>query len=170
MVKHMSEHDCFKTVFPSLLPFERVLSLGWYDGTTSGLALCAQYPAVFKYDILDWDSDQEHRIFALSPIDREKFDQLVDLFSSKEEPKWPFWHPRWQISPTEKALLKAQVDQRLAQAKSPEYVIASDRRLETVFAAKRLSGSAMDRLPLAFDGLPVSNSFDYWREYVGLRI
>ena len=66
---------------PSRAPFGKILSLGWYDGTTSGLVQCSQCSAVFKYDIVDWDSDQDQRIFAFSPIEPQEFDGIVESVS-----------------------------------------------------------------------------------------
>lgn len=165
----MGEHICFGTTFASRAPFKKVLALGWYDGATSGLAQCSQCSDVFKYDIVAWDSDQERRMFAFSPIAPQEFDHIVSLLSRAEEPKWPFWCPRWQFTPVEKERLKTDIDERLARANRPAYIVASDRQLETVFATKRLSGLARDRLPAVFDGFPVRDDYPYWKEYVGLR-
>jgi hypothetical protein len=165
----MSEYLCCEIGYPSLSTFRRVLSLGWYDGTTSGLAQCSQCSAAFKYDLIDWDSDQDRRMFAFSPIGVQEFEHVVTLLSRNEKPSWPFWFPKWQFTSIEKARVKSEIDERLARADPPEYLVASDRRLETVFAIKRLSGPARNRLPAVFDGLPVSSDFSYWREYVGLQ-
>ena len=165
----MTEHLCFETRYPARSIFGKVLSLGWYDGTTAGLAECARCSTVFKYDIVDWDSDQERRMFAFSPVSAQDFERTVKLVSRVETPRWPFWFPKWELAPQEKASIKVEVDECLARAGRPEYLVASDRRLEMVFAIRRLSGPELDRLPVKFDGLPATNDFNYWRDLVGLR-
>jgi hypothetical protein len=165
----MGEHICCEKAYPARSAFGKVMSLGWYDGTTSGLAQCSECSAAFKYDIVDWDSDQDRRIFAFSSIGLPEFDHIVSLLSGSDSPSWPFWCPRWEFTSAERDRIKKEIDERLAQAKSPEYIVASDRRLETIFASKRLRGPARDRLPAIFDGLPVTDDFGYWKEYVGLH-
>jgi hypothetical protein len=164
----MNDHTCFETKYPSRSIFGKVLSLGWYDGTTSGLAQCSHCSTTFKYDIVDWDSDQEQRMFSFSPISPQDFERTIKVLSSIETPNWPFWFPKWQFAPQEKKSIKAEVDECLARAGRPEYLVASDRRLEVIFAVKRLSGPERDRLPAQFDGLPTSNDFAYWKDLVGL--
>ena len=154
---------------PSKIPFGKVLSFGWYDGTTSGMVQCSRCSAVFKYDIVDWDSDQDRRIFALSPIEPDKFDQIVRVLGGDAHAKWPFWVPKWEFdSKEEKKRIEKEVDGHLATARPPEFLIVSDRNLSMMFGTRRLTAPARDRLPSSFDGLPVTNDFAYWREYVGL--
>jgi len=152
---------------PPYSVFERVLSLGWYDGTTSGLARCANCSSVFKYDIVDWDADQEQRIFALSRIDPAEFDCVVDILSASEKPHWPFWNPRWPIEPPELTeRIKKEVDTYMSRANQPEYLIASDRKLAKIFAMRQLSESFRRKLPKDFDGLPITNDFSSWMNYL----
>jgi len=155
--------------FPKREPFGKVLSLNWYDGTTSGLVQCSRCSAVFKYDIVDWDSNQERRIFAFSPINSAEFDHIISLLSASASPSWPFWNPSWRFdSPKEKNRVAFEVDACLSRAALVEYIVAADRMLQTLFGAKNLSDPARNRLPETFDGLPASDDFNYWREYIGL--
>jgi hypothetical protein len=147
--------------------FAKVLSLGWYDGTTSGLAQCANCGSVFKYDLLDWDADQEQRIFVLSRIERPEFDIVVSTLSAIDEPTWPFWSPRWRIDPPElRERIREQVDAHLSSANGAEYLIAANRLLSKVFSARRLSESLRRKLPKEFDGLPVTDDFKAWTDYL----
>jgi hypothetical protein len=139
-----------------------VLELGYYDGATSGIAQCYQCSTAFRFDIIAWDSAQDRRIFAFSPINLHDFDSIISLYSQNPcFPKWP------QISP-DLERLSAQIDEYLARAESPEYIVASDGLFETVFAAKRLTDPARDLLPTVFDDYPASDCFDYWKEYIGM--
>jgi hypothetical protein len=140
-----------------------VLSLGWYDGTTSGLAKCASCFTVFKYDIVAWDADQEQRIFALSHIATQAFDRIVDALGAFESPKWPFWNPRWNIVPPElKEQTKSKVDGYLSPTNEPVFLIASDRELKRIFAVGQITDAIRAKLPEEFDGLPVTNDFGSW--------
>jgi hypothetical protein len=144
-------------------PFGRVLSLGWYDGTTSGLAECGSCSTVFKYDLVDWDADQEQRIFALSHTTHQVFDRIVDTLGAFESPKWPFWNPRWNIEPPElKKQTKSEVDSYLSRTDKPGLLIVSDRELKRVFAASQVTEALRAKLPEDFDGLPVKNDFNSW--------
>lgn len=167
----MSEHPCWSAVNrPSSMPFTKVLSLSWYDGTTAGLAQCSQCSRVFRYDLVDWDSEQERRVFVLSPINPREFRQIIDLLARSESPTWPFWNPRWEFSSSEeKQRVMTEIDKHLDLAEKPEYVVIADRQLKILFATKGLNARALERLPLTFDGLPVANEFNYWKEYLGTQ-
>lgn len=154
---------------PSKIAFGKILSFGWYDGTTSGLLQCSRCSAAFKYDLIDWDSGQDRRVFALSPMEAERFDQTVKVLGGDARAKWPLWVPRWEFDSTEeKERIEKEVDEHLATAKPPEFLIVSDGYFTMMFGMRRLTGPARDRLPGSFDGLPVTNDFDYWREYIGV--
>src|SRR6266536_1213592 len=151
----MSDYICCEATnvaLPSTTPFGKVLSLGWYDGTTAGLVQCAYCSTAFKYDIVDWDSDQERRIFALSRIKPQEFDYIVSILQSGGPPKWPFWSPKWEFpSGDEQKRIANEVDTHLATARVPEFLVISDRNLGMMFGVKRLTAPARDRLPSSFD-------------------
>lgn len=67
--------------------FNPVISIGWFDGTTSGLALNALRALAFRFDLLDWGPGQEMRIFALSPLPIPEFEEAVKLFGTSQSPK-----------------------------------------------------------------------------------
>jgi hypothetical protein len=148
---------------PPYTPFGKVLSLGWYDGTTSGLAKCASCSTIFKYDIVDWDADQEQRIFVLSHVTAHVFDRIVDTLGAFESPKWPFWNPKWNIVPHElKEQTKSKVDSYLSSTNEPVFLIASDRELKRVFAVGQITDAIRAKLPEEFNGLPVTSDFAFW--------
>jgi hypothetical protein len=92
------------------------------------------------------------------------------LLNSGKDAVWPFWNPRlWQFEPTEREQIMSKIDMYLTLTQRPEYVVATDRQFKILYAAKQLNGEALSRLPAVFDGLPHNNSFDYWKEYIGLR-
>jgi hypothetical protein len=155
--------------FPSRIEcvFNEVISIGWYDGTASGLALNSLHSMAFRFDLIDWGPCQEIRIFALSPLPARAFEQAVELLKRLETPKWPIWHPPWPKADHEQKILGRELDAILAQANSPEFAFASESRFSTILAAKSLTEPGRTSLPTKFDGQP-NGGFDYWQKYLEL--
>jgi hypothetical protein len=152
------------------LAFDKVVSLDWYDGITSGLAMCSQFSLAFKFDLLAWDESQERRVFAFAPLTVKIFEHIVRRLGRKETaPEWPIWYPKWPSGLPEKKLLKTEIDKQLTSAKPPDYIIASDSMFTLLLAARRLDGSSRELLPPNFDGVPFRDNFDYWQEYLGVH-
>jgi hypothetical protein len=146
--------------------FDKVVSLGWYDGTTSGAAMCSLAALAFRFDILAWGPFQETRVFAFSPLSLEDFEEIIRLFSNLEAPKWPCWFPRWPTGTPGEEALRTALDARLANAKFPEFVVACDSMFKTLLAAERLDAPSRQLIPLEFDGYPAADNFEYWREFL----
>jgi hypothetical protein len=165
----MDEVNVFGPSFPSPIEktFSKVISIGWYDGTVSGLAFDTLHSLAFRFDLLDWGWAQEVRIFALSHLALSHFEDAVELYTKFETPNWPIWYPRWPSVPLEQENMGRELDAILARAARPEYVFASQSRFETILAAKRLTEPASAFLPAKFDDQP-SGNFDYWQKYLEL--
>src|SRR4051794_30325307 len=73
-----------------LSPFGRLRATGYYDGPTEGLVECGTCKTTYSFHKLDWDDQQDVRIFSLSPIVGRAIDDLVQ---SPGVPKanWPSW-------------------------------------------------------------------------------
>ncbi len=147
--------------------FNRVISIDWYDGTTSGLALDSQHKLAFSFGLLDWGPCQELRIFALSPLPITGFDQAVMLFSKSEAQKWPIWYLGWPSELPEQERTRSELGAILALAGSPEFAFASQSRFQTILAATRLSTPARAFLPTAREAHG-SGHFDYWQKFLEL--
>lgn len=121
-------------------PFSKIIALGFYDGPTSGIAQCEICSTPYKFVMLDWDDNQEVRIFSLAPITLPAWNQMVNLLSKHESPKWPVWFPRWEF-PSEivRDNVDSETDKILASAGIPELVIASNRYGDQILAAKKLA-------------------------------
>jgi hypothetical protein len=65
-------------------PFGRIISLGFYDGTTSGVAQCSHCSRFYKYELVAWDSSQDLRIYSLAALPQESFEALLKLLSGVE--------------------------------------------------------------------------------------
>jgi hypothetical protein len=155
--------------FPSPIEsiFDKVVSIGWYDGTVSGIAFDSSHSLAFRFDLLDWGWTQNVRVFALSPLAVADFELAVNSLSQSKTPTWPIWYPSLPSSMQEKERLALELDTILARAKSPEYVFASQSRFETILAAKRLTPPARAHLPEKFDDQP-NGDFDYWQKFLEL--
>jgi hypothetical protein len=157
--------------FPSPIEstFDKVVSIGWYDGTVSGIVLDSSHSLAFRFDLLDWGFAEEVRVFALSPLAVADFELAVSSLSLSETPKWPMWYPPWPSAIEEAERLGSELDLALAHAESPEYVFASQSRFETILAARRLNVLARAFLPAKFDDQP-NGGFDYWQKYLELPL
>jgi hypothetical protein len=168
----MVDEDIFSNLsfpVPIEVIFTRVISIGWYDGTTSGLAFDSLRELAFRFDLLDWGPCQDLRIFALSPLSLPQFEQTVKLFSTSQAPKWPIWYPSWPSDPLELKRMGSERDAILSRASRPEFSFASQSRFETVLTAKRLTLPSRAFLPAEFDEHG-SGGFDYWQKFLELAL
>jgi hypothetical protein len=156
---------------PTMQVFDRILTLGWYDGITSGLVCSPAAASAFRFDLLAWGPYQERRVFALSLIPVAVFEKAVRLLSRFEQPVWPRWDAvaRWPSAPDEAAKLNRQLDGIIEADERPELVTETDSMFETMYAAKRVSGVALDLLPSRFDAYPSLDNFDFWHQYLDLQ-
>jgi hypothetical protein len=86
------------TYLQNIVSPHRIISLGFYDGTTNGLILFEKAGLVFKYDLISWDGAENWRVFCLAPLRPDDFVEVTNILSSLGEPKWPCWHPVWRFS------------------------------------------------------------------------
>jgi hypothetical protein len=149
-------------------PFDRILCLGYYDGPTSGLAKCAESQKAYRFELVAWDSGFENRIYSLAETDLEVFDSVVQMLTRLEEPRWPFWTPRWRFgSSSEESRASSGIDQALAKIPAASLLIATDRLDESILACRDLESAVRDRIPKE-GTLPDPKDWWFWREYLGL--
>jgi len=121
-------------------PFSKIIALGFYDGPTSGIVQCEICSAIYKFEMLGWDDDQEVRIFSLAPLASAAWTRMVNLLSKHESPKWPLWFPKWEFpSESVRNNVESETDKILASAAMPELVIASNRYGDRILAARKLA-------------------------------
>jgi hypothetical protein len=144
-------------------PFEKLISLGYYDGTVSGLAQCGGCEKVFHYRLVAWDESQNVRVFSLAQTKAEIFDKVVEVFSRFGRPRWPYWYP---VLPAQEAKsISDRIDSLLASGDSPRYVIAAESPERAILAVRSIQESV--RLPHSAD-FPKPSEWDYWKEYLHL--
>jgi hypothetical protein len=149
-------------------PFNRILCLGYYDGPTSGLAKCAESQKAYRFELVAWDSGFENRIYSLAETDVKVFDSVVHTLARLEEPRWPFWTPRWQFgSSLEESRTSSEIDQALSTIPAASLLIATDHLDESILACRALGTAVGSRMPKE-GTLPDSKDWAFWREYLGL--
>ena len=149
-------------------PFNRILCLGYYDGPTSGLVRCAQFPNAYRFQLVAWDSDFENRIYSLAEIDLAVFDSVVQMLTRLEQPHWPFWIPRWQFgSSAEESHMSSQIDQALERSRAANLLIATDHLDRSILACRTLEAAARDHLPKE-GASPDPENWEFWHDYIGL--
>ena len=148
--------------------FDQTIARDWYDGVTSGVTSSAHLGVAFRFDIIAWGPSQQKRVFAFAPLTTEVFSKMVAFLKEQEEPGWPIWFPEWPVWQTDKNARGAEIGDLLSKAGPPEYAVASDSMFTTLLAAKALDSTARKLLPTTYDGIPSSDSFEYWREFLSL--
>jgi len=66
-----------------LLPFVRVIAIGYYDGPTEGFTDCATCGQTYAFRKLDWDKSQDVRIIGFAPI-AVSFDEIATKLSCNQ--------------------------------------------------------------------------------------
>ena len=108
--------------FPS--PVQKVLVFGYYDGPTNGVLQCAD-GQVYCFDLLAWEPDtQDVRVFGLSPMPRQTWQQLSALCRGHGFP-WP--EP-----------LRQSIEDILRQAGPVEWVLATEKLEGEILRAKAI--------------------------------
>ncbi len=155
---------------PMRSPFGKVLSLGFYDGTTSGVAQCSFCLESYRYELVAWDSGQDTRIYSMAPLPFESFEALVRLMSVIGNPTWPLWSPILpSASAPDQSLLVTRIDVELAKAQQPTHVIASRKLEKEILAGKEITNSGRERLPKG-QAYPGIEHWDFWRTYLAIDV
>jgi hypothetical protein len=119
-------------------PFDRVIALGWYDGPTEGLIRCAACGQVYRFDLLDSvDEDRGIRLYSLAPVPADTMNRLVEVLSPFMTPSWPMWAPLWKFpSEADRIAVERTVDELMAKAAAPEFVIETAGLLDEIDSVK----------------------------------
>lgn len=108
-------------------PFSRVVAVGYYDGPTSGVVECGVCATLYRFEKLDWDDEQDVRIFSLSPVRGRSISELTQD-SGGVVPSWPVWVLGGAA--TEDA---ARLVEEISAAADPvEFIVATENLLGTI--------------------------------------
>lgn len=129
-------------------PFSKLIAFGYYDGPTSGVLQCDICTKAYKFEMLDWDEDQDVRIFSLSILPNLAFAKIVEVCQHCENPKWPVWVPIWQF-PSEESQNKAEIEIEaiLNTAMKPQIIVIAKNLTEEIIAARRMEENANKEVP-----------------------
>jgi hypothetical protein len=119
-----------------------VIVLDFYDGPTSGVMQCKTCANVYRFMMVDWDDDHNVRIHALAPLPPGSFQQVVDLLSQYESPRWPRWTAVLRnLSEEILAAIYEQLNKLVGSAGPATLLVALSRGGEQVLAVRALAAS-----------------------------
>lgn len=151
----------------ALSPFQKVISASYYDGTTSGVAYCANCHREFFYKLFSWDDAQNVRIFGLYSVRQGTFEALHRVAGEMEIPRWPEWNVSFRGANAEaqRQTFLATVRESV-QAKGPLQFIVATRDITTSigFAKGLNDATSLAILSLQEDFDP--KSFDRWMGFL----
>jgi hypothetical protein len=129
-------------------PFAKVISLGFYDGPTSGVLQCETCSANHKFDMLDWDEQQEVRIFRLAQLPSGSLDRCVRVYADIGSPRWPLWVPSVESSsPETRDAVNRTVQQVLDSAEPATVVMAWVPSADMILSATRVPAEDLSNAP-----------------------
>jgi hypothetical protein len=88
------------------------------------------------------DEDLGIRVYRLAPLPADSMDLLIEALHPYTTPSWPMWAPLWKF-PTEedRSAVDRAVDELLARAEAPEFVMTTPGLLDEIGDVKSISAS-----------------------------
>lgn len=121
---------------PQPSPFERVISLGFFDGTTSGIAECSICARAHRYGLVAWDEDQQWRAFAFGELQRGVFPDVIAACSSLGTPRWPIWVPLFTgIDSADRASIVESIDRAAGHDTGIDRLLVAERIEREIIAS-----------------------------------
>jgi hypothetical protein len=152
--------DCFGILQWSK-PFSKILALGFYDGPTSGVAECNNCGDTYCFEMLTekFGEVQDIRIFSLSLLPRESFNEIVDACLGTGEVQWPLWVPIWNFPVSDlKNKAEQQIKKALDIANDPSFVIAFNNISENILAVRSINKYHLDEVKDWYTFLGIGNT------------
>lgn len=147
-------------------PFDKVVSLGYYDGTTHGLARCRSCATCYSYALQAWDGDQETRVYSMGQVPPRDFENLVSELSLEQEQTWPLWVPNF-ANPSHRTKTILALAKNLLQSHDPQFVIAAVSPERKILAIKRLTSSS--KMHLTSRNYPRPEDWVFWRGFLEIE-
>ncbi|MCU1285621.1 MAG: hypothetical protein JWO13_1971 [Acidobacteriales bacterium] len=148
-------------------PFLKLLSLGYYDGTTKGIVQSGE--RFFLYEVVAWNGDVEDddiRIFLVAETDRLTFDSITEAFAQFGTPKWPQWQPNVALKSFEQwREFESGIESLLPKKPRWQWVIAARTIFVEVLACRRITEAARALVP---EGLsfPPGTDYNFWFDFL----
>jgi hypothetical protein len=71
-----------------------VIVIGYFDGETEGLLRCSICGQAFRFQLVDWDKNQDERIFSLTRVVAPTYEAILStLAKAYGEPSTRYWVP-----------------------------------------------------------------------------
>jgi hypothetical protein len=102
---------------------------GYFDGETDGLLRCGICEQPYHFRLLDWDENQDRRIFALSRMSRDLYERIVaELTGAYGQPNGTYWVPNNPtLNQASRQAIKDSIDRAIDDAHLiPEAVLLAE--------------------------------------------
>jgi hypothetical protein len=118
--------------------------------------------------MVDWDDYQDVRIHSIAPLSSKAFQQVVDLLSKYEPPKWPTWFPLRQYASNQVYdLVEKRISEILGTAGAATMVVALSQWGDRILAARSLAESDLKNIQDWFS-LEDPKAARDWFSFIGL--
>lgn len=75
---------------------QKLLALAYYDGATEGFVNGMADDRVYFFKVVAWDQNQDKRLYLLGEVDRDVYQELLDILSQTHQAKTGLtWVPTW---------------------------------------------------------------------------
>ena len=134
-------------------PFSRQLVVDFYDGTFTSLVECAGCGRTYACFIIDSDKTLKTRIFTLRPIEPSALDRVTELFTraAGAKPTEGYWCPHVPAEAGE--TIHREASEVLNSGGTPEWLIAANPYIDTIFAVKRVPNELVADVNASFFGI-----------------
>ena len=109
-------------------PFLRLIATGYYDGPTDGFVECSICSAVYAFHKLDWDENQNLRVFSMSPVRGRSFVELEAYTDPIQQLQWP----TWVVDITKSGKILELIDGFRSDASPEEFVVVASCLQKTI--------------------------------------
>lgn len=105
-----------------------LIATGYFDGETEGLLRCGFCDQTFQFQLLDWDENQDQRIFSLARISLSAYEEAVKELTSIYGPQsQPYWVPNNPaLTDAAREAVSAKLATILLDASKPEAVLLTE--------------------------------------------
>lgn len=172
IVQHSSTCYCHFSMTEPVAVADRLFSqlvvLDYYDGPAGGFLRCDGCGDEYHFYMLDWDSSQNVRIFALAPLPPATLERLFDVLEARPDRR--VWIPPIFSRASEEQLSELYaggIQDAIERAGTPRLVIAWSIPDEKTLAVRGVDAASASHLSPWFDRQATDDSFDWFR-YLGL--
>lgn len=136
------------------LPASVFIASDYYDGPVGGVLQIGQDARTYKFEMVDWDKQQNIRIFSISSIGPELFKKFIEIISDI---------PKGVLPPTyDRDSVYTELINILSKAGDPEIIMAWRSSDEMVLCVKEVSPKKFPAIVPFMSEINSSNQFDWF--------